>query len=50
MSQDTYEWDADKSAANLRNHGVAFAEAIKRSEIRWLLGGSMIAKTTARNG
>jgi uncharacterized DUF497 family protein len=40
MSEDTYEWDADKAAANLRNHGVAFAEAIKAFRdplaIEWL--------------
>lgn len=28
MIVDTFEWDAEKAAVNLRNHGVAFQEAV----------------------
>jgi uncharacterized protein len=28
VSNDRFEWDAEKAAANLRNHGVAFETAI----------------------
>jgi uncharacterized DUF497 family protein len=26
--EEMFEWDAEKAAANLRNHGVAFPEAV----------------------
>ena len=29
MNEGRFEWDADKAAANLRNHGVAFGKAVK---------------------
>ena len=29
MADIVFEWDAEKAAANWRNHGVAFAHAIK---------------------
>ena len=29
MDEDRFQWDAEKAAANLRNHGVAFEKAIK---------------------
>jgi uncharacterized DUF497 family protein len=29
MSEDRFEWDVEKAAANLRNHGVAFETAVK---------------------
>ena len=29
MIIDKFEWDAEKAATNLRNHGVAFDQAIK---------------------
>ncbi len=28
MSGELFEWDAEKESANLRNHGVAFHEAV----------------------
>jgi uncharacterized protein len=28
MTGELFEWDADKEAPNLRNHGVAFQEAV----------------------
>ena len=29
MSNDAFEWDAEKAAANWRNHGVPFDQAVK---------------------
>lgn len=29
MDEDRFEWDAEKAAANLRSHGVAFHKAIQ---------------------
>jgi len=32
MATDGYEWDAPKAAANLRKHGVDFADAVSALE------------------
>jgi hypothetical protein len=29
VSEDRFQWDAEKAAANLRHHGVAFEKAVK---------------------
>ena len=47
--EEMYEWDAEKAAANLRNHGVAFHEAVLASATHSASNGSTIARTMVKN-
>ena len=49
MDDDAFEWDDDKAAANWRDHGVTFYQAIKTFRDPFAIG-SMTAQTMAKNG
>jgi uncharacterized DUF497 family protein len=49
MTDELFEWDADKDAANFRKHGVAFHEAILVFRDP-LASDSITERITPRNG
>ncbi|MGC9951875.1 MAG: BrnT family toxin [Bryobacteraceae bacterium] len=44
-----FEWDDEKAAANLRNHGIDFQEAISLSVMHSLSNGSMAVRTRVKS-